>query len=49
MHHSNEAAECIIQYLLDNYEEEFQAVSAKNNVALRSTKNGTQQSKSHAS
>jgi hypothetical protein len=29
--HSSEAA-CIIQYLFDNYEEEFWAVAAENNV-----------------
>jgi hypothetical protein len=36
--HSSEAAACIIQYLFDNYEEEFRAVAAENNVALKSTK-----------
>jgi len=31
----NEAAACIIQYLFDNFEEEFRSVAAQNNVMLR--------------
>jgi hypothetical protein len=46
---TNEAAACIIQYLFDYYEEEFRAVAAENNLALRDKKNGAQQSRSHAS
>jgi hypothetical protein len=47
---TNEAAACIIQYLFDNCEEEFRAVATENNLALRDNKkNGSQQSRSHAS
>ena len=35
---NSEAAKCILQYLFDNHEEEFRAVAAENNVALRSKK-----------
>jgi hypothetical protein len=34
--HSSEATECITQYFFNNYEEEFQAVATKKNVALKS-------------
>jgi hypothetical protein len=35
---TNEAAACNIQYLFDNYEEEFRAVATKNNLALQDNK-----------
>jgi hypothetical protein len=35
---NREAAKCLLQYLFENYEEEFRAIKEKNNVALRSEK-----------
>jgi hypothetical protein len=34
----NEAAACLIQYLLDNYQEEFREVASKNNLMVRDDK-----------
>jgi hypothetical protein len=34
----NEAAACLIQYSLDNYEEEFREVASKNNLMVRDDK-----------